>query len=42
MNGSGAVSNKDNKKKSAKPKPASSQTDEFSSLDGEYIVPEAS
>ena len=38
----GAVSKKDNKKKSAKPKPASSQTYEFSSLNGEYIVTEES
>ena len=40
--GVGAVSKKDNKKKCVKPKPASSQTDAFSSSDGEYIVYEAS
>ena len=40
--GAGSVSKKYNKKKSAKSKPASSQTDEFYSLDGEYIVPELS
>ena len=40
--GAGAVSNKYNKKKSAKPKSASSKTDEFASFDGEYIVPKAS
>ena len=38
----GAVSKKDNKKKSAKPKPASSKVDESSSSDGGYMVPEAS
>ena len=40
--GAGAMSKKDNKKKSAKPNTASRQTDEFSSSDGEYIVHEAS
>ena len=42
MKGYCAVSKKDNKKKAAKTKPASSHTDEFSSSDGEYIVPGAS
>ena len=37
--GNGAVSNKDNKKKAAKPKPASGKTGGFSSSDGHYIVP---
>ena len=36
------MSNKENKKKYAKPKPASSHTYEFSPSDGEYIVPESS
>ena len=35
------MSKKYNKKKSAKSKPASSQTDDASSLDVEYTVPEA-
>ena len=39
---SGAISKEGNKKKSAIPKPASSNADEFSSSYGEYIVPEAS
>ena len=37
-----AVSKKDNMKKSAKPKPASSKTYEFSYSGGKYIVPEVS
>ena len=40
--GAGAVSKKNNKKKSSKPNPESSQTDEFSYSGGEYIVSEAS
>ena len=39
--GAGAVSKKNNKKKSSKPKPSSNHTDDVSSLDGEDTVPES-